>query len=135
MKKTGEKKNFLGIDFGTRYLGLAFSSGYLAEPLTTLQLTNLKEVIPKLIKIIKKRRINKVIVGLPEGRLERRIKLFTKELRKLTSVPVAFTDETLTTYEAKKKMTEAGSSRLRKKRKEHEIAACLILQEYLETQN
>ncbi len=135
MKKRGERKNFLGIDFGTQYLGLAFSSGYLAEPLITLQFTNLQEVIAKLIKIIQKRRINKVIVGLPEGRLERRIKSFTKELRKLTSVPVAFVDETLTTYEAKKKMAEAGNSKFRKKRKEHEIAACLILQEYLETQN
>ena len=124
--------NFLGLDYGTRYIGVAFSAGDLAEPLTTLSPVNQRELLPLILKLISEKQIKIVVIGLPEGRLVKNVQQFTAALKKLASVSVILSDETLSTHEAQQKLYELKIPWVKRKEKEHEIAACLILQDYLD---
>lgn len=62
-------------------------------------------------------------------------KRFGEELTKITGLPVAYQDETLTSQTAVGKMIEAGKPRMKKKSSEHAIAAALILQDWLDDFN
>lgn len=125
----------LSVDFGTRKIGLAFSTGYLAEPLLTLDFINYPKTAAAIAKIIQEKKINKLVMGIPEGRLKEKNQLLVQEIRKVVSIPLVFYDETLTSVEAREKLKEAKKSWRQRKEQEHEFAACLILQEYLDCQN
>jgi putative Holliday junction resolvase len=114
----------LGIDFGEKKIGLAFSEGLLAEPVGVMK--SFKEVV----KFCQKQEIEKIVIGLSEGESARRQKRFGQRLAELTGLLVEFQDETLTTQEALRKMKEVGKKV--KGRKEDAFAASLILQGYLD---
>ena len=114
----------LGIDFGERKIGLAISEGPLAEPAGIVK--NLEEVV----RFCQEQEIDKIAIGLSEGKSAKKQKKFGQSLAKLTGLPVEFQDETLTTKEAIRKMKEGGKKV--KGRKEDAFAASLILQEYLD---
>ena len=118
----------LGIDFGQRKIGLAITEGFLAQPLGIIEIRNWKLGISR---ICQEQDIEKIVVGLPEGRLATEVKKFASQLGKLTDLPVEFQDETLTSQEAVAKMREIG----KKLKDEDAIAAALILQSYLDTQS
>lgn len=124
--------NLLAIDYGTKFLGLAFSAGQLAEPLTTLKFTSEAQAVTAIMKIIREKKINKVVIGIPEGRIKKKSQAFGRKIKRVAKLAVVYFDETLSSYEAKKKMREAKKSWLKRKQKEHEIAACLILEQYLD---
>jgi len=126
----------LGIDFGQRKIGLAITEGFLAQPLGIVSISNIKNkqsllLRNKILNICQRQEIEKIVVGLPEGRLATEVKKFASQLGKLTDLPVEFQDETLTSQEAVAKMREIG----KKLKDEDAIAAALILQSYLDTQS
>ena len=125
----------LSVDFGTKKIGLAFSTGYLAEPLMTLNFINHQKTAAAIAKIIQERQINKVVMGVSEGKLKEKSQLLAQEIRKAVNVPVILYDETLTSVEARKKLKEAKKSWWKRKQQEHEFAAAIILQEYLDCHN
>ena len=120
---------YLGIDFGLSHIGLATSEYSLATPLPSL--SNTPSLIDNLASLITREGITTVICGLPEGKLVPVIESFAAELQKVAGIPVIFHGETLTTQEAKQKLTESGASRAKKK-DDHAYAACLILEDYLD---
>jgi len=128
---------YLGIDYGERKLGLAISDGILAEPYNRKLRTKnseLKTINQKLefIKdIIVREKIEQVVLGLPENKIGKKVKEFGEMLKRLTGLPVEYSDETLTSQEAVAKMIEAGRGEKYRQEGEHNIAACLILQNYL----
>jgi putative Holliday junction resolvase len=77
--------------------------------------------------------VKKLIIGLPEGKLEKEIREFALKLSQLTSLPVDFEPETLTTEEALAKMIEAGKGKKARREKKDAFAAALILQNYLDS--
>lgn len=123
----------LGIDFGLRHLGLAISDGFLAEPLTTILIKNEAQALQNLVLICGQNKVKKIVFGLPEGKLVPLIKTFAQKLSQKTQLPVFFQAEDLTSQEAKQKMIEAGKPRKKRQTDEHLIAACLILQAYLDS--
>ncbi len=123
---------YLGIDYGTKHVGLAVSEHTLATPLPDL--TNSEGLIASLQKIIKINQIDTVICGLPEGRHEDEVRTFAAKLETSLGIPVILHPETLSTQEAISKLVEAGASRA-KKQNDHSYAACLILEDYLELKN
>ena len=123
----------LGIDFGLKKIGLALTEGYLAEPLVVLKVKEkTAKVIQKINIICEEEKIDKIVIGLPESGLVKKIKKFGEELRKISSRPVVYHPETLTTRDAFVKMKEAGLKRENRKKKEDAVAAALILQSWLE---
>ena len=126
---------YLGIDFGKRKIGLAFSEGILAEPYRIIDKQSLSlrdngnwELVIK--QICEEEKIEKIIIGVSEGQSEVMAKDFGDKLKVITSLPVEYFDETLTTHDALVKMKEAKS----KRQDEDAISAAIILQNYLDSQ-
>ena len=119
---------YLGVDFGLRRVGLAISEGSLASPFKVLE----GKKIENLVADIKKeaRNFDKIVFGLPEGRLGKLIRRVIKDLRNL-GLDVIEVDETLSSQNALKKMIELGISK--KKRSVNDAySAAIILQKYLD---
>ncbi|PIS09533.1 Holliday junction resolvase RuvX [Candidatus Beckwithbacteria bacterium CG10_big_fil_rev_8_21_14_0_10_34_10] len=122
----------LGIDFGLKNIGLATSEGFLAEPFKSLKVKDLEKTVKEIGLICQAEKIEKIVLGQTEGKLAPRIRGFKKKIEEKTSLPVFLQDETLSTVEAKEKMIEMGKGREKRKLKEHQVAASLILQDYLD---
>ena len=122
---------YLGIDFGLNNLGLSYAEGPLSEPFSQYHYTSQKKALEFLKHVIKKEQINTIVIGLPEGRLAKKVKDFGSQLYQQTNLPVFYQDETLSTREAKQKMLEAHFPQ-KKRRQDHRIAATIILQSYLD---
>lgn len=120
----------LGIDFGLSRVGLAIADDSLAQPLGVV--VNSSKLIDQLLEICRQNKVEKIVIGLPEGRLVKKVKKFGQELQVITGLPVEFQDETLTSKEALDKMIEAGKKRKARQEKKDAFAAGLILQEFLE---
>lgn len=119
----------LGIDFGRRYIGLAVSSGLIPEPLKVI--VNKKGVFETIKKVVERYGVEKIILGLPEGILQKEIYRFGKELNSRLKLPVSYVSEVYTTKEAQEKSIEQGKKRKKRKVKSHALAAALILESYL----
>ncbi len=109
-------------------MGLAISEGNLAEPLGVV--SSKYEVV----SICQRDRIEKIVIGISEGKMAEETKKFGEEIARITSLPVEYHDETLTSQVAREKMIEAGKPRMKKKSSEHAIAAAIMLQDYLDNQ-
>jgi len=120
----------LGIDFGLAKIGLAIAEENLVQPLGVVRRSG--KFLSKIVEICQKNRIEKIIVGLPEGKIEKKVKKFAREISGVSNLPLEFQDETLTTHEAVAKMIEAGRTRQKRRELEDAVAAACILQEYLE---
>lgn len=122
----------LGIDFGRRYIGLAVSYGLIPEPLEVT--VNKKGVFKKIEEVAKLYGIEKIVLGLPEGILEKEIYGFGQELAKRLKLPVFYVSEVYSTREAQQKLIEQGKRRRKRKAKSHAFSAALILESFLREQ-
>jgi len=99
---------YLGIDYGTKKVGLAISdkSGEIVFPRASLELVSIKKLIIVIADLIKKEKIEKIIVGWPlvlKGKTSiqtERVEKFIKELKNLTDCNIEVFDERLTTKES-----------------------------------
>jgi putative holliday junction resolvase len=119
---------YLGVDFGTRRVGLARSDGELASSWKIIEGRNVNDLLGKLEKEAADFEV--IVIGIPEGRMGKVVKKVVKIL-KTKNINVIETDETLSSQNANKLMIQLGLSR--KKRKSNDaIAASEILQNYLD---
>ncbi len=113
------------MDWGEKRIGLAISRDYLAEPYGVVS------TFEELTDVIGQEGIEQVVLGVPEGEHEGKVRGLGKKIEKEFGVPVVLRSEILTTREAQRKLIEAGKSK--KRRRELDSAsAALILQEYLD---
>ena len=141
---------FLGIDYGTKRIGLALSDelGHLAFPREIV--LNDATVLEKIGEILKKEKVDSIVIGESvdfSGKLNAlsvRIESFILELEDKFGIPIHKQKEFLTSVEArkssenKKTLTQKQShSRLKDKKRGHvdASAAALILQRYLDRIN
>lgn len=122
----------LGIDFGKRKIGLAYSEGFLPSPLSTIEVKTQKQVISEIQATCERLSIEKIIIGVSGGTLDHKTRIFGKILSSQANIPVAFVDETLTSKDAIKKMIEGKTTQKKRKVMEDAVAATLILNIYLE---
>lgn len=120
----------LGIDFGLRRVGLAIGTDNLVQPMGVVQ--NSLGLIKQLMMICQKNKIERVVIGLPEGKIAEKVRKFAHQLKSAINLPVDFQDESLTTQEALSKMIEVGKKRKIRQEKQDSFAAALILEAYLE---
>ena len=99
----------LGIDFGLAKIGVAIADNGLAQPLGVLR--NGEKGLSKLTKLIDQEEIEKIVIGVSQGKMGQKAREYGRRLKELTSLDVAFQDETLTTKEAIVKMIEAGKKK------------------------
>jgi len=126
----------LGIDLGQKTTGIAISEGQLASPYQTIKHKNLKDATSSIIQIIKLEKVDTVVIGFVEGKIKSFFEKFAKNLKTaLPDLEVILWDETLTTRQATESMIKLGTAKLKRRQKEHEVSAALILQSYLDEQN
>jgi len=121
---------YLGIDYGTRRVGLAISDegGKIAFPEQTL--TNNKDLISKVASFCQKKDIKKVIIGESRdysgqpNEIMKAAEEFSVALEKATGLEVIKEPEFLTSHQASK--IQGGSNQI------DASAASIILQSYLD---
>lgn len=134
----------MAIDYGEKNFGLALSdpSGKIAQPVGRIVRNNLATNLKKILQLVKENEIKEIVIGLPkslDGSIGEKAKetiTFTEELKNFfsqnkLSLPVVFWDERLTSKEAEKVLLSADLSRKKRKGLRDQLAACLILQNYL----
>ncbi len=123
----------LGIDYGKRKIGIAFGDERLVEGFTVVRYEDEKKALEKIIKIIKKEKVNEIVVGISEGQIGEESRKFGEKLGKKVNLPVHFQDETLTTRDAQALSIIAGIKRKKRRALEDAYSAALILQNYLDS--
>lgn len=134
----------LAIDYGEKNLGLALSdlTGKIAQPAGRIIRDNLITDLGNIFEFIKKNEVSEIVIGLPKslnGSLREKAKEtigFAEQLKDFlaeqkVSLPIIFWDERLTSKEAEKILLTADLSRKKRKNICDQLAACLILQNYL----
>jgi len=116
----------LGVDWGEKRIGLALSEGELAEPLGVVS------SVEELIEIAREKGVEKIILGLPEGKHRKRVEVLGVRLEEELRIEVILRSEVLSTEAALKAAVEAGK-RKKARRELDALAAATLLQEYLDT--
>ncbi len=131
----------LGIDYGSKRIGLAWSDTTLGVVLpygiveiasSKLQAPNQKaKLFKKVIDLIKSERLDQIVIGLPislsgqENQNTKRVQELAFEIQKQTELPVELSDERFSSQQA----DSVGEGVTRDER-----AAMIILQSYLDRQ-
>ena len=132
----------LGLDYGRRRIGVAVSDelGLTAQPVATWSNLKWEQVVDNICAWIKKRSIERVIVGLPlnlrgeKGHLALEVEQFVGKLKRHISVPVILWDERFTSVQSKRILHTLHQKPSQKKERIDLIASVLLLQNYLDYQ-
>lgn len=129
---------YIGIDLGTRRIGLAFGDELcVATPLAALTQADEAERRSALLKVIRERRADEIVIGHPlnmddsEGPKAKEAAAFAAQLSAETGKPVHLVDERLTSYEAESSIAKSKRRDVRASGIIDSRAATLILQDYL----
>jgi putative Holliday junction resolvase len=126
----------IGIDLGTKTLGLALSdvTRTIASGLTTLARGKFTEDARRLLALAEEHGVGGFVLGLPvnlngtEGPRAQATRAFARNLCRLTPLPILLWDERLSTAAAERALLEADASRRRRATVIDKVAATLILQ-------
>ena len=123
-----DAKKYLGIDWGTKRIGLALADEETSLALPYKTVANLNEVLFEIIN----EDINIVVIGSPkkmsgEEANNKDWEYFVRQLREKSGVEVELLDERLSSLAA-----DALNGENKDKAGRDEIAATLILQDYLD---
>lgn len=136
---------YLGLDLGSRTLGLAISDalGMFARAYDTLRFEDddYDYAINETINICKKEGINEIVLGNPkhmngdEGIRSQISYDFKKKIEEKSDIKVHLLDERLTTVRVDKTMIMGNMSRQKRHQKKDEMAAVVILQDFLDSKH
>ncbi len=130
----------LGLDYGEKRIGVAVCDelGLTAQGLPTLIRKTKKHDLEILSHWIRDYSVQKIVIGYPlrldgsEGIQCEKVNRFARMLNKTFLLPVMKWPETLSTKEAEDILISSGVRWQKRKRKVDQLAACLILQNYLD---
>lgn len=130
----------LAIDYGRKRIGLALSDelGLTAQPLATLVRANRRNDLRRLRDICNKHDVARILVGHPlhmtgaAGEMADEAARFAARLKKDLGIAVELVDERLTSWEADQLMAETKPSSRRKRTHLDDVAAAILLREYLD---
>jgi putative Holliday junction resolvase len=136
----GATPRLLGLDFGTKTIGLAVSDplGITAQGLPTLRRKNKRSDLDALAHVIAEYSVSEIVIGLPlrmsgvEGIMAEKVHEFVTVLRKRFELPVHLWDERLTSAEANRVLRSSEMSIKRRGEVVDRLAAVLILQSFME---
>lgn len=129
----------LGMDLGTRTLGLATSdrTGLISSPYKTIRYEDINTLADEVVKLIAELKIEDLVLGLPknmnntEGPAVERSMEFKRILEEKQPLTVNLVDERLSTVEATNVLLDFDVSRKKRKQVVDSIAASIILDTYL----
>lgn len=113
--------------------------GLTAQPVMTLERRhNPREDVRSLARLARRFEVAGIVVGDPlhlegtESRQAIKTRAFAAALGEFTGLPVHMRDERLTTHESHRILYEAGQARQQHRRVVDQVAATLILQQFLD---
>ena len=132
----------LGLDVGDKRIGVALSDalGLTAQRLTVLERTALAADVEAVRLLAERHQVETIVAGLTltmQGVLgiqAQKVKTFADHLQRRVSVPVRLIDERLTTVQGQRALLATDTSRRRRKQVIDQVAAQLILQQFLDAQ-
>jgi putative Holliday junction resolvase len=121
-------------------MGLALSDELrlTAQPLATLAHTNRRNDVRRLREICRGHGVAQIIVGYPvhmsgeAGEMAGETARFAARLKKELGIEVELVDERLTTWDAEQLIAETRPSQRRKRLALDDVAAAVLLRDYLE---
>ena len=133
----------LGLDYGSQTVGVAISdpTGLIAQPLETIvrkEENKLRKTLARIQALVQEYQVDGIVMGLPlnmkatEGERCRKTQEFREMVERRTGLSVELWDERLTTVAADEILIESGWRRENRKQVIDQLAAVLILQEYLD---
>jgi putative Holliday junction resolvase len=140
--KLVRNQTILGLDLGTKAIGLALSdaSYIVASPLLTIVRQKFGKDAKELESLVDKHNVGAFLIGLPvqmdgtEGGRAQATRSFAEEFLKRRDLPIAFWDERLSTAAVQRMLTsEADMSRKRRAEVVDKAAAAYILQGALDS--
>ncbi|NVK33234.1 MAG: Holliday junction resolvase RuvX [Rhodobacteraceae bacterium] len=134
------RKRLIGLDLGTKTIGLALSDIGLgiASPMETIRRKKFTLDVQQLLKICTAQDVGGIVLGLPlnmdgsEGPRVQATRAFARNLAPLTDLPITYWDERLSTAAVTRTLLEADSSRARRAEVVDKMAAGFILQGFLD---
>ena len=128
----------LALDLGRARIGVAISDELqlLAHPLETIPADD--QAIPRLAHMIREKKVDHVVVGIPRqmngqiGAAATEALRFVEKLREILPCPVVTWDERLTTVAAHRALRDAGKKTRDTRGYVDQVAAQMILQGYLD---
>lgn len=133
----------LGLDVGSKTVGVAESDplGWTAQAVEIIHIDEEAEVfgLERVAELVKSRQVAGFVLGLPknmnntEGPRVEAARHYGELLEERFGLPIDYQDERLTTVQAHRMLVEeADVSRRKQKKVIDELAATLILQNYLD---
>lgn len=131
---------YLGVDYGDKRTGLAECdiSGLIAGGIGTISEGGMRKTAERVAKEAEARSCKKIIIGLPknmdgsEGPRADVIKAFGALLGEITSIPIDYYDERMTTMVAYRFLGETGTYGKKRKEAVDTLSAQIILQNYID---
>ena len=130
------------MDVGEKNIGLAVSDplGITAQPVGVIRRRSKEADVAALASLARRYEVGKLVIGLPRhlngtlGPEAARVRELGELLAQSLGLPACYWDERLTTVAAERVLIAADVSRRRRRRNIDQMAACLILQGYLDRQ-
>lgn len=133
----------MGLDYGAKTVGVAVTDalGLTAQPLETIwreKENRLRKTCARIEEIVRERDVKTIVLGRPchmdgsSGERVEKCEIFRDLLIRRTGLPVVWQDERLTTVEADSVLEESGVPREERKQFIDQVAASLILKDYME---
>ncbi len=136
-----EEKRILGIDYGTRRIGVSISDplGITAQALESV--VNNDQGLKRLHAIITDQKVSLIVVGMPlnlkgeRAQKAKEVETFIERVNKETDVEIVTWDERFTTTIAQQTLIQMGASRKdrRDRGRVDAMAAAIILQGFLDS--
>ncbi|KRK40242.1 Holliday junction resolvase RuvX [Loigolactobacillus bifermentans] len=134
---------YLGLDVGSRTVGVAVSDllGWTAQGVEIIRINEDEAEfgLDRVAELVKAYDVTNFVVGLPKnmnnsiGPRAEASQAYGKMLTERFGLPVDFIDERLTTVEAERMLiSQANTSRQKRKKVIDKLAAVMILQNYLD---
>lgn len=132
----GRNQRLMGLDLGTRTIGLALSDveRRIATPFDTIRRTKFTRDVAVLRDAVGKHAVVALVIGLPlnmdgsEGPRAQSTRAFVRQAHPLLGLPFVFWDERLSTAAVTRALIDQDASRLRRAEVVDRMAAAYILQ-------
>jgi len=133
----------LGLDVGERRIGIAISDplNKIALPLSQIERTDkLEETLQKIEEFTLQYRVERIVVGLPrnmkgeEGWEVKKVRSFVSSLLSRINIPLFFIDERFSTVLVERVLRKGKVSFSKRRQVKDKLAAVIILQSYLDSQ-
>ena len=138
------KERWMGLDYGTKTVGVAVSDalGITAQGVETVTRKSnkkLRQTLARIESLIKEYEVEKIVLGLPKnmnntlGQRAEETMEFQAMLERRTGLQVILWDERLTTMESERILQSGGVRRENRKERIDWMAETLILQSYMDS--